>query len=165
MTADAPHATLTLSPGAVAAVRRHALQALPHEACGLLFGRTGDPGRVVETRAGRNAAADPRASWVLDPAELAAGLSAARRCGLALVGFYHSHPGGVASPSARDEAAAWPGVSYLVVGVGPSGESVLRSFRRESVGALREEALELEGPHRPARRPRPDECRAERPKR
>ncbi len=140
-----PVATLELSSEAERVVWRHARSASPEEACGLLLGRLASGRvRVLTVRPARNVAADRRRGYVVDPADLAAGLFAARRRGLELVGFYHSHPEGVALPSARDEAEAWPGVSYLLVSVPAVGSPVLRSYRRCRGATMREETMREE---------------------
>lgn len=82
------------------------------EVCGLLFGT---PERIVEARACRNVAADPRDAFEIDPAQLLAAHRAARHGGAAIVGCYHSHPAGPATPSARDAAAAAPDGSIWII--------------------------------------------------
>jgi proteasome lid subunit RPN8/RPN11 len=52
------------------------------------------------------------------PAALIAAHRAARAGGPALVGHYHSHPGGSPVPSARDAAAAEPGSYWIIAGSG-----------------------------------------------
>ena len=68
-----------------------------------------------------------------------------------VVGYYHSHPDGSAIPSERDREAAWPGVSYLIVGVEAGSDMVFRSwrlsedrarFREETVGISRQPEFE-----------------------
>jgi proteasome lid subunit RPN8/RPN11 len=73
------------------------------EICGLLFGAAA---AIVEARAAVNVAADPSRRFEIDPAALFAAIRAERAGGPALVGHYHSHPTGVAEPSACDAAAA-----------------------------------------------------------
>ncbi|QEH78514.1 M67 family metallopeptidase [Sphingomonas sp. C8-2] len=89
------------------------------EICGLLFGRTSARGAVVTgLRPCANVAANPRDSFEVDPAALIAAHRAARAGGPALVGHYHSHPGGSPDPSARDAAAAEPGGYWIIAGGG-----------------------------------------------
>ena len=85
------------------------------EVCGLLLGR----GASVEAvRPCGNVAADPRDSFEIDPVVLIAAHRAARAGGPAPIGHYHSHPGGVAIPSARDAAAAQPGSYWIIIAGG-----------------------------------------------
>lgn len=84
------------------------------EVCGLLLGQ----GRRIEARlACRNVAAAPVDSFEIDPVQLIAAHRAARAGGPAILGSYHSHPGGIAEPSPRDAVAAAPdGSLWLIVG-------------------------------------------------
>ena len=100
--------------GVIAAVVRHAREALPTECCGLLLGDEGGVGEAVRTR---NATDDP-SRFVIDPADHIARRREARDRGLSVRGFYHSHPRSAAVPSATDrEEAAYPGHLYLIVGL------------------------------------------------
>lgn len=100
--------------GVIADVVRHAREAAPAECCGLLLGGDGEVGEAVRTR---NASGDPF-RFVIDPADHIARRREARNRGLAVLGFYHSHPRSAAVPSATDRAeAAYPGHLYLIVGL------------------------------------------------
>lgn len=92
-----------IARAALAAIRTHAATARPDEACGLLVGRAGE---VLEAVAAANVAADPQRRFEVDPATLLATHRAARSRGLAVIGCYHSHPQGLAEPSACDAARA-----------------------------------------------------------
>lgn len=98
----------------IADVVRHAREAAPAECCGLLLGDEAGVGEAVRTR---NASDDP-SRFVIDPADHIARRREARERGLAVLGFYHSHPRSAATPSATDrEEAAYPGHLYLIVGL------------------------------------------------
>jgi proteasome lid subunit RPN8/RPN11 len=85
----------------------------PGEICGLLFG-TGEEIRNAEHC--RNVAEHAATAFEIDPAALIAAHRAARAGGPAIIGCYHSHPGGTATPSPRDAAAAAPdGAIWLIV--------------------------------------------------
>ena len=76
------------------AVYRHGEEAFPNECCGLLVGMADGPDRVVHrvVRA-RNLNTDrARDRYDLDPADRLRAEEAAQADGLAVVGFYHSHP-------------------------------------------------------------------------
>lgn len=95
------------------------------EACGLLIGRTG----LVWTHWTAsvqlpNRAADPDA-FELDPGAWVAATEVARRCGLSVLGFWHTHRG-AAVPSARDTEAAWPGSLHAIA----SRSGAVRFYRR-----------------------------------
>ena len=87
------------------------------EVCGLLFGvSVGGGGRIAEAEPCTNVAADPARSFEIDPAALFAAHRRARAGGPAIVGHYHSHPSGVAVPSARDAAQAMgDGALWLIL--------------------------------------------------
>lgn len=85
------------------------------EVCGLLLGRESRIERAVPAA---NVAADPACWFELDPAALFACLRAEREGGPRVIGHYHSHPSGDATPSPRDAAAAEPGKLWLIVAEG-----------------------------------------------
>jgi proteasome lid subunit RPN8/RPN11 len=85
-----------------------------HEICGLLLGGSG---RIDAIAPAANVAPDPARHFELDPAVLIAAHRAARKDGPAIIGHYHSHPSGVAEPSATDAACAAPdGSLWLIIG-------------------------------------------------
>jgi desampylase len=73
------------------------------ECCGLLLGRGGEVERVEQTA---NVAADSNRRFEIDPAALIAAEKQARQGGLAILGYFHSHPNGLADPSTNDAASA-----------------------------------------------------------
>lgn len=86
------------------------------EICGLLFGGADT---IEAAEACANVADHPTDSFEIDPAALVAAHRAMRLGGPTIVGCYHSHPRGAASPSPRDAAAASPnGSLWLIVGEG-----------------------------------------------
>jgi proteasome lid subunit RPN8/RPN11 len=92
---------------ALAAMRAHAAAALPHEACGILLGAAfAGGGRITEARAAANVHPSPHTHFDIAPQALIAAHRAARGGGLAVIGYYHSHPRGPAAPSATDRASA-----------------------------------------------------------
>lgn len=83
------------------------------EVCGLLLGRDR---RIEAIGPAANVAPDPARHFELDPAVLIAAHRAARAGGLPVIGHYHSHPSGIAWPSATDAACASPdGSAWLIV--------------------------------------------------
>jgi proteasome lid subunit RPN8/RPN11 len=103
---------IVLEPAARRELCAHAVVAWPEECCGFLLG---SDGHVRETVPAANRAADPRRGFRLDPRDGLRALGVARRRGLEVVGFYHSHPGGEPRPSSTDEAAAIPGSLHAVI--------------------------------------------------
>lgn len=92
----------------------------PEEACGLIGrARNGCLGLWVA----ENSAEDPQASFEIRADHLLELLRAIDMHGETLAGVYHSHPHGIAEPSVADRQTArlWPGLTWVIVGIG-SGE-------------------------------------------
>jgi proteasome lid subunit RPN8/RPN11 len=110
---------VTLAAAVLERVVERAREAAPDECCGLLIGSAG---RVVEAVAARNIAEHPGTRFLIDPKDHVAALREARRRGLDVVGFYHSHPRSAATPSETDAAeATYPDFLSLIVGLGHQG--------------------------------------------
>ncbi len=90
----------------------HARQVYPEEACGLIGG-TGDEGRMLWPI--RNVAADPASRFRMDPEEQVRAFAAFEGRGWAMIGIYHSHPGGPPRPSETDIAEAQYPTAYYVI--------------------------------------------------
>lgn len=73
------------------------------EICGLLLGNAGE---ILDATPAANVSANPHDSFEIDPQTLFEQARASRAGGPAWIGHYHSHPRGVAEPSARDREAA-----------------------------------------------------------
>ena len=102
-----------ISSVVVDAVVAHAREASPAECCGLLLG-TGN--LVVAAAPARNIATDPTRRFEIDPQDHVDARRDARGRGLAVLGFYHSHPRSPALPSPTDLAeASYPDHLYLIV--------------------------------------------------
>jgi proteasome lid subunit RPN8/RPN11 len=125
---------IDLPAALAAAITKAAQQAAPAECCGLLEGgRLGDHFTIRALHPSRNLSAAPD-RFEIDPRDHIAAAKQARANGAAIIGCYHSHPDGVARPSARDLAGA--GAEYFLWLIAAGGE--LRPFvylRGEFVGA------------------------------
>lgn len=157
---------LVISRRHLHAVEVHAAGSYPIECCGFLLGHPpSPPGPAIVTRVlpARNEHGDARAGFLIRPEIVLAARREARRLGLEVIGYYHSHPDGAGEPSARDREHAWRDVSYLIVPVADGRPGAARSWRLPA-GADRfvEERVERPGTtsdelarsERPAR-PRP----------
>lgn len=83
----------------------------------MLFGADGVERASVEA----NVSDDPTRRFEIDPAALIAALRAERAGGERVIGYWHSHPSGDATPSATDAAmAAADGKIWVIV----AGEAV-----------------------------------------
>lgn len=90
-----------------------ALAAGNQECCGLLLGRDDQLSDLVPCA---NVAKNPERHFELDPVELLSRHKAARGGGMPIIGYYHSHPNGLARPSATDAAqAAADGRYWLII--------------------------------------------------
>ncbi len=122
------------------ALRAHGEEAYPEEACGALLGRaTGEGWKIVAAVRAANGSAGPtRSHYRIAAAELVGIAQEARRQGLEIAGFYHSHPDAAAQWSATDLAEAyWMGGSYVITEVVRGKAAETRSFRL--AGATAEE--------------------------
>jgi proteasome lid subunit RPN8/RPN11 len=100
---------------ALDAVLAHAQEAHPLECCGILLG---DGERILRAVRARNVADAPSRRFLIDPADHIAARRSARREGLDVVGFYHSHPSSGADPSRSDiDEASYPDAATLIVGM------------------------------------------------
>lgn len=95
--------SLEINTGAIAAIIAAAQEAAPAEACGILLGTGSHIKEAVRTM---NAAPDPLRHFEIDPVALIAAHKAARAGGLEVLGYFHSHPNGLARPSTTDAASA-----------------------------------------------------------
>jgi proteasome lid subunit RPN8/RPN11 len=105
----------------------------PDECCGMLLGRAslpGQPATVVSAAAAQNLeAGHSQRRFRIAPAAVAQASQVARAQGLELLGFFHSHPRGIAAPSEEDiaEASAWPGYYHIIAA--PTDAQPLRAYR------------------------------------
>ncbi len=101
----------------------------PHECCGLLWGEKNHVEIVQWTQ---NVATDPARFFEIDPAALIAANRLARGGGLAIMGYFHSHPNGVSEPSSEDaRKATADGLIWIIV----AGEE-LKAWQAVAAGAL-----------------------------
>jgi desampylase len=116
-----------------------AKQAGEHECCGLVFGTDG---KVARVELAENDAAETTHSFEIDPSALIAAEKQARQGGPHILGYFHSHPNGVAKPSNRDGyMAADDGRIWLIIAGGqitawcPVGsiDGMAVSFRSEQL--------------------------------
>lgn len=103
---------LRISSCVIALIQQAAADAAPLEACGLLFGADG----VARASVAANVSDDPARRFEIDPAALIAALRAEREGEDKVIGYWHSHPSGDATPSATDAAmAAADGKIWVIV--------------------------------------------------
>ena len=129
------------------AIRAHGRETYPEECCGALLGTLED-GRTRVARIERMANAresERRRRYTIDPLDYLRVEKLADAQGLALIGFYHSHPDHPAAPSEYDREHALTFFHYLVLAVasGEPGELTAWVFS-EDRGTLENEPLAVE---------------------
>ncbi|SPE29004.1 Mov34/MPN/PAD-1 family protein [Candidatus Sulfotelmatomonas gaucii] len=113
-------------------LRAHGEETYPHECCGALLGRMAADGWRVDslvraTNARTEAALD---RYEIAPAELVKIAREARRRGLEIAGFYHSHPNHPAQSSSTDLAEAhWLGCTYVITEVVEGKAAITNAYR------------------------------------
>jgi proteasome lid subunit RPN8/RPN11 len=113
------------------ALRAHGEETYPHECCGALLGRPTPEGWSVTmaVRAGNTRTDSAHNRYNIAPVELVRIEREARRQGLEIAGFYHSHPDHPAQWSQTDFAEAhWLGCSYVITEVAKGKAAVTNSF-------------------------------------
>lgn len=109
---------LEVSSSVLTRIEEEAASARPQECCGILLG---EGARLVKALPTTNVHALPETHFEVDPQALIDAHRAARDGGLQVVGYYHSHPSGSASPSATDRAmAAHDGAVWAIFAGGGS---------------------------------------------
>jgi proteasome lid subunit RPN8/RPN11 len=112
-------------------IRAHGEETYPHECCGALLGKSTTDGWQIEAavRAGNTRTDSAHNRYNIAPVELVKIEREARRQGLGIAGFYHSHPDHPAQWSATDFAEAhWLGSSYVITSVAEGKATVTNSF-------------------------------------
>ena len=128
-------------------LRAHGEETWPRECCGALLGKFGPEGWRIETlvRATNARADSAHDRYEIAPAELVEIAQEARRRGLEIVGFYHSHPDHPARPSQYDlDHAVWPWWSYIIVSIQKGTPALLTSWAlAEDRSKFEEETVEI----------------------
>ena len=121
---------ITLDRRTLEEIREHGAQAYPEECCGALLGaaRNGSA-RVTRVQRMRNARGEERRRrYSIDPLEYARIEQQADEEGIAVLGFYHSHPDHPARPSEYDREHGLPFFHYVVLGVSGGAPGDIGSF-------------------------------------
>jgi proteasome lid subunit RPN8/RPN11 len=113
------------------ALRAHGEETYPHECCGVLLGTATSDGNHVKAtvRAGNTRTDSAHNRYNIAPEELIRIQRQARKLGLDIVGFYHSHPDCPAQWSQTDfNEAHWVGCSYVITRVDQGKAAITNSF-------------------------------------
>jgi proteasome lid subunit RPN8/RPN11 len=123
--------TLQLTRNVYESIRAHSEETYPDECCGALLGTSTPDGWLVElaVRAGNTRTDSAHNRYSIAPIELVKIEREARRQGLGIAGFYHSHPDHPAHWSLTDLSEAhWLGCSYVITAVALGKAAVTNSF-------------------------------------
>jgi proteasome lid subunit RPN8/RPN11 len=127
-----------LTPELAQQLATHACAETPHECCGVLVGQGGDVREAIPVE---NVSPTPQTAFVMSPVDLARALTGLEKRGLALVGFYHSHPQTEPIPSGRDVAESlYPDVAHLIISLKDESSPAVMAWR---IGVGEVERLEL----------------------
>lgn len=124
--------SLRLANGLLDRIREHAEGGYPEEVCGGLLGAREAGGAVhvkdlVPVENARNQERSRR--YLIGPEDVVRLEKAAEERGLAVVGYYHSHPDAAAIPSDFDREHAWPWYIYLIAAVRSAEMYDVRAWR------------------------------------
>ncbi|MEO0249828.1 MAG: M67 family metallopeptidase [candidate division WOR-3 bacterium] len=114
---------LRLSWEAYQTICQHAREEYPYECCGALIGKEASEGRTVHyaLRLSNERVRGRERRFLISSQQVLMAERQARRDGLFLIGFYHSHPDHPAEPSEYDRQHALPWYIYLIASV-PKGQ-------------------------------------------
>jgi proteasome lid subunit RPN8/RPN11 len=124
---------------------KHAIEEAPNECCGVVGARAGDPLQAAVVYRATNTAASPL-RFEIDALEVLELNNQLEDDELCVGAIYHSHTRTAPYPSQTDInfAAHWPGVEWLIVGLG-GDETEVRSYLIEA-GRVTEVALDEAAP-------------------
>jgi proteasome lid subunit RPN8/RPN11 len=134
---------VVIAPALLERIVDHARREHPNECCGMVAVRDG---RAVGVHEARNVAASPL-RFEVDGLEVHRTIEAIEEGGAQLGAIYHSHTRTEPYPSQTDVnfAAGWPGVEWIIVGLGrDGGDPTIRSFRIDD-GRVAEVAVADDG--------------------
>jgi proteasome lid subunit RPN8/RPN11 len=125
---DMDNEAITLATHLIKTMIDHAQGELPNECCGVLIGRPGVFERVIPI-----ASIPPSPdSYYMSPEEQIEIFTELGESGESLLGIYHSHPEGPASPSGMDIRLAFhPEAVYFIVSLKNRKKPEVRAFRIE----------------------------------
>jgi proteasome lid subunit RPN8/RPN11 len=116
--------SLILTAEQATQIESEGVAAYPNECCGAMLGKDTTEGSHVRRTVHRlekltnSFTTDEQYHrFSLDPRELMQLDKRAGEAGLAVLGFYHSHPDHPARPSETDRQNAWPFYSYVIVAI------------------------------------------------
>ncbi len=129
-------------------IRQAGAEAYPNECCGILFGSEADGGHIVKALkpiGNARESGEQYHRFLITAEDMMQAELEARRLGLDIVGFYHSHPDHPAAPSEYDRDHALPFYHYIILRVVKGRPEDMTDWRlRLSREAFDPEPLEIE---------------------
>ncbi len=129
-------------------IRTAGAEAYPNECCGILFGSDVDGGHAVKALKPIDNARESGEQYhrfLITAEDMVQAELEARKLGLDIVGFYHSHPDHPARPSDYDRDHALPFYSYIILRVAEGQPELMTSWQLQlSREAYDSEELEIE---------------------
>jgi proteasome lid subunit RPN8/RPN11 len=117
---------MEIAPELLDRIVAHARRDYPNECCGMVAVHDG---RAIGVHEAENRAASPL-RFEVDGLEVHQTIESIEAAGGELGAIYHSHTRSEPYPSQTDInfAAGWPGVEWIIVGLGRNGEPRVRSY-------------------------------------
>ena len=125
----------------------HVENTYPEEGCGGLIGTDSRIRKVEEAVPLRNRITESRHNrYVIDAQDILLVENNAKKKGLDLLGFFHSHPNAPANPSVFDLEHSWPWYSYIIISVkeGKATDKISWKLKNDRSKFDMEELLEIE---------------------
>ncbi|GHS89924.1 hypothetical protein AGMMS49957_14260 [Synergistales bacterium] len=121
------------------AIRAEGERTYPNECCGFIFGKSEERGEDTYRSAteilpidNAREAEERHHRFVIGPDDFMAAEREARKKGLDVLGFYHSHPNWFSRPSDYDREHALPFYSYVILSVERGRAAELTSWELTS---------------------------------
>ncbi len=129
-------------------IRSAGESAYPNECCGILLGTLDEKGgktvRSLRPVVNSREEEEQYHRFLITEDDMVLAEMEARKSGLDIVGFYHSHPDHPAAPSGYDRDHALPFYSYVILFVGKGKAELLTSWLLEnSREKFNRESLEI----------------------
>lgn len=129
-------------------IRKSGADAYPNECCGILFGTEDGADHAVKALkpiGNARESGEQYHRFLITAEDMMQAELEARKLGLEIIGFYHSHPDHPARPSDYDRDHALPFYSYIILRVAEGRPELMTSWRLQvSREAFDSESLEIE---------------------
>ncbi|MBI5787577.1 MAG: M67 family metallopeptidase [Candidatus Schekmanbacteria bacterium] len=136
---------LKISRNLLEDIYQHVRRDYPYECCGIITGRNDPIKEVLATHPVANLNKErTHDRYELDPRQFQLIDDQARKQGLSVLGFYHSHPDHPCAPSEFDRDHAWEGYSYMIIAIAAGQRIEVTSWTINDKGRFEEEEIGTE---------------------